>query len=457
MENGSPLSAEEAGADYGASAHVQRPLSARNEEDATAAATSVDLTTRPLALETMKDVFAEIPGAMALASGGYGAFQSVSLRGSDQAQTVWLLGDVPLNGPDSGAFDMSLLPLPQFARLEVYRGGAPVWFGQGSIGGVIRVVPREGTATGAKAQVGAGSFGTYEARASSYVSRLGLRPISLYSGVQVTSAQNDFRYRDDNGTLLGTNHKDDDVERRLKNAQVLDGTGLLHLRTKAARGHVDMVLFAVGRTGGAPGSGGHGDGNALRASRELHRGLFSLAYTREGKRAGARRYRLQALGSAQGEERETDDPVAELGLVGSRALEQNQGRLTGRLAGSLELTRVLEATVIRHGCRGPLSRLRRDPDLSGRSLHASHRGRRRGATSVRARIRVAYRVARLGPCRVHPDCVVVGACEPTNPRAAKPRYAGLSSGRPDRALEWAHLAKFAWYGQARAHDSRAVR
>lgn len=344
VADGAPPTSE-AGADYGASARVKRPVSARNEEDATAAATSVDLSRRPLALETMKDVFAEIPGALALASGGYGAFQSVSLRATDQAQTVWLLGDVPLNGPDSGAFDMSLLPLPQFARLEVYRGGAPVWYGQGSIGGVIRVVPREGSATGASAQAGAGSFGTYEARASSYVSRLGLRPVSLYSGVQVTSARNDFRYSDDNGTRFGPDAENDDVERRLKNAQVLDGTGLLHLRTKALGGHVDAVLYALGRTGGAPGSGGS-DTNAMRSSRELHRGLFSLAYTREGKHGGTRRYRLQALASAQGEQRETHDPVGELGLGGPRALEQGQGRLMGRAAGSLELTRVLEATLI---------------------------------------------------------------------------------------------------------------
>ena len=119
----------------------------------------------------MSDVIPESPGCDGARAGGYGAFsERLAAWRRDQAQTVWLLGDVPLNGPDSGAFDMSLLPLPQFARLEVYRGGAPVWFGQGSIGGVIRVVPREGDASGASAQLGMGSFGLLELRASSYVS-----------------------------------------------------------------------------------------------------------------------------------------------------------------------------------------------------------------------------------------------------------------------------------------------
>src|SRR4051812_45562299 len=36
---------------YGATAAVVRPMAARNEEDATAAATSIDLTQRPMALE----------------------------------------------------------------------------------------------------------------------------------------------------------------------------------------------------------------------------------------------------------------------------------------------------------------------------------------------------------------------------------------------------------------------
>jgi iron complex outermembrane receptor protein len=338
-------SPSEAAGGYGARARVVRPLAARNEEDPTAAATTVELTKRPMALETLREVIPEIPGAIALSAGGYGAFSSVSLRGSDLAQTVWLLGDVPLNGPDSGAFDMSLLPLAQLQKLEVYRSGAPVWYGQGSIGGVIRVVPREAPGTGVSVQAGAGSWGLYEARASSYVSRLGRRPISLYSGVQVTSAQNDYRYLDDNGTNLGANRKADDVERRLHNAQLQDGVGLLHLRAGALGGHVDVIFYALGRTGGAPGTAGLSS-NARLAHRDLKRGLLSLAYTREGKNQRGRRYRLQLLASGQGEQRGLYDPAAELALGGPRDLTQNLGRVTGRLAGSLELTRFLEATVV---------------------------------------------------------------------------------------------------------------
>lgn len=330
--------------EYGAHARAVRPLAARNSEDATAAATTVDLTNRPLALETLRDVMPEVPGAIAVSSGGVGAFSSVSLRGADLAQTVWVLGDVPLNGPDSGAFDMSVLPLSQLASLEVYRGGAPVWLSQGSIGGVIRVLPREAEGTGASAQAGTGSFGLYQARANSYVVQRGRRPVSLFTGVQVTHAENNYRYIDDQATGLGSNRGEDDVERSLRNAQVLDASGLVHMRVGMGKGHVDVTALGLERLGGVPGTGGLSS-NAVYPRRALTRGLVSLAYTREGRGNLGRRYRLQALANAQGEQRKLSDPYGELNLGGRRALQQELGRVFGRLATSFELSRVLETTL----------------------------------------------------------------------------------------------------------------
>lgn len=328
--------------DYGATAKVVRPLAARNEEDATAAATSIELTQRPMALETLRDVVPEVPGAIALSNGGYGAPSSISLRGTDLAQTIFLLGDVPLNGPDTGPFDLSLIPLPQLSRLEVYRGGAPVWFGQGSIGGVVRVVPREAEGTGLSAQAGAASFGRYELRGSSYVLNHGARPTAFYSGVQANVVQNDFPYLDDNATRFDTS---DDQERRMKNAQLAEGAGLLHFRTRIFSGHLDVVSYALGRTGGAPGSGGVSF-NAQHAHRAVQRGLLTAAYTRERRRHGERRYRLQLLASGQGDRSQLDDPYSELALGGPRYLTQTFARVTGRAAASVELTSFLEASVV---------------------------------------------------------------------------------------------------------------
>ncbi len=342
---------------FGARASVQRPLASRNEEDATAAATTVELRLRPMALETLREVVPEVPGALPLASGGYGSFSSVSLRGSDLGQTVWLLGDVPLNGPDSGAFDISLMPVSHIERLEVYRGGAPLWLSQGSIGGVVRIVPRQGHGTGGGAQLGVGSYGLYELRASGYVAGGTRREISLYSGVQATSSQGDFRYLDDRGTRFDAA---DDVNRRLHNAQVQDGAGLFHLRVAVGRGHLDSVFYGFERTGGVPGAAGYG--NARYTRRHLRRGMLTSAYTFERSRARQRLIRFQLLASAQAEDRKLDDPYAELGLGGPTALAQTWWRGYGRAAGSVAILPFVEATGTlsyagdhfeQHDVRGP--------------------------------------------------------------------------------------------------------
>ncbi len=324
----------------GARASVERPLAARNEEDATASATTVEVQGRPMALETLRDVMLEVPAALSLASGGYGSFSSVSLRGSDLGQTVWVLGDVPLNSPDTGAFDMSLLPVSMVDRIEVYRGGAPLWLGQGSIGGVVRVVPREEDGTGGGAQLGIGSYGLYELRGHGYVSNHGKRPIALYSGIQATSSRGNFPYLDDNGSR---SNPSDDVERRIRNAQIQDGAGLFHLRVGLGRGHLDSVFYGFERTGGAPGAAGASK-NARHTRRQLRRGLLTTAYTLERTRARQRVYRLQLLASAQAEDRQFDDRYAELGLGGPRALTQIFWRGYGRAAASYLILPFLEVT-----------------------------------------------------------------------------------------------------------------
>jgi vitamin B12 transporter len=326
---------------YGASAKVERPIAARNDQDATAAATSVDLAGRPMPLESVRDVMREVPGSLATDTGAYGSFSSLSVRGAELGQTVWLLGDVPLNSPETGAFDISLLPLGHLQRIEVYRSGAPVWLGQGSIGGVVRVLPQSAKGTGASAQLGAASFGRYELRGLASVRRDHGRPVSLLTSVQATRATNDFRYTDDQGTR----DRSDDSERRLRNAGVVDGSGLSHLRVGALGGAVDVVAYGLSRVGGAPGAPGR-DTNAIHARTRHRRALAVASYTRDGKGPMGRAYRLQFLVSAQNEVRGVYDPYDELPGVAVSSGEQRTRRLSGRGAASVALLRSLEATLV---------------------------------------------------------------------------------------------------------------
>ncbi|MFM2418607.1 MAG: hypothetical protein RL385_3330, partial [Pseudomonadota bacterium] len=292
-------------------------------------------------LESVRDVVREIPGSLATETGAYGSFSSLSVRGSELGQTVWLLGDVPLNSPETGAFDISLLPLGHLQRIEVYRSGAPVWLGQGSIGGVVRVLPQSAKGTGASAQLGVASFGRYELRGLASVRRDHARPVSLLTSVQATRATNDYRYTDDQGTR----DRSDDSERRLQNAGIADGSGLSHLRVGALGGAVDVVAYGLSRVGGAPGAPGL-DTNALHARTRHRRALAVASYTRDGKALAGRAYRLQLLASAQSELRGVHDPYDELPGVTVSSGEQRMRRLSGRGAASVALLRTVEATLV---------------------------------------------------------------------------------------------------------------
>ena len=112
-----------------------------------------------------------MPGAHVVQSGGQGSYSTVSLRGGELGHTSFLLGEMPVSGPDSGPLDLSLLPLEVFDRLEVYREGAPAFFDSGAIGGVVRLVPREDRESRLFASATGGSFGAWRADVTSTLRR----------------------------------------------------------------------------------------------------------------------------------------------------------------------------------------------------------------------------------------------------------------------------------------------
>ncbi|MEO1234302.1 MAG: Plug domain-containing protein, partial [Myxococcota bacterium] len=102
----------------------------------------IDLQDRPLRFETLGDVMAEVPGVVLFRQGGRGASQFLSIRGAAFDQTLVLIDDVAVTGPDRGAVDLSLFPVDGFSRVEIYRGSAPIRYGTGTVGGVVHLVVR---------------------------------------------------------------------------------------------------------------------------------------------------------------------------------------------------------------------------------------------------------------------------------------------------------------------------
>jgi vitamin B12 transporter len=334
------LGASAAAQDYGAHATVERrPIAATHGEDATAAGTSLDLSERISLPRSVGEVVREAPGARLQSSGGVGAFSSLSLRGADGDEAQVMLDEIPLATADGGAFDLSLFPAELFERIDVFRGGAPVWLGSGAIAGVVRLVPRRARQQRAQLSLGAGSFGLRQLHGGAAVGDE--ERLTVRSHVVVRQARNDYTYHDDRGTLYDSR---DDVELQRKNAQLTDASGFLDLTLPLLGGRLHVVALGHERTGGHPGPGSQPTPNIRRSSL---RALLGVAYHRRargGRRAPRRRMQLVAS-SSYDHDRYTD-LYGELGTSQRWATDDNAYRAFLRFAGSLRVARWLEATVV---------------------------------------------------------------------------------------------------------------
>lgn len=347
---------------FGATAVVRAPMAATNGEDATAAGTTVGTRDRGRALEEVGEALIEVPGVRVHSNGGVGSRALVALRGADANHTSVLLGVIPLDTPDAGAFDLGLIPLSALRQVEVYRGGAPVWYGQGSIGGVLRFVPRSGEGRLLQATAGFGSFGRAELRTTAAVSRARGPRASWFGHVRLLRADNDYPYVDDGGTGLaaGTGAAtDDDRIRRQPNADIHATDALMHGGVDLLGGRLSLLLAGHGRVEGIAGP-------LVRPSpgarRKLVRTLVGLSYEHEAFDAdGERRHRLQVVASGSHQRNAMTDLYADIGTSSQVASDDRWERGTLRVAagrrvlGNLEPTLVASLTEDRYRPDNPLA------------------------------------------------------------------------------------------------------
>jgi vitamin B12 transporter len=327
-----------AAAQYAAEAVVEAPMATTNDEDATAAGTAIPVDyRRPThAGASMQQVLYEAPGAQVISTGALGQFAGVSLRGAGMEHTAVLLGELPLTGPDAGAFDFSLVPLAYIERVEVYRGGAPVWLGDGGIGGVVRLMPRRAEGTEVGVLSGGGSFGTH---ATNVHAAAGDERVASFVSVGMRGTRGNFPYLDDGGTRLDP---DDDVMRRRRNAEALDGHGLVHLEAEVGGGKLQVAGIGISRAAGEPGPG---SAPALQAERWLSRSVGVVGWT-HARDTGRRPHRFQvAMGGGYERDRLTD-LFGEVGISQPRATDDRRSTAFGRVAGGVQLLPWLEVTSV---------------------------------------------------------------------------------------------------------------
>ena len=376
--------------ELGARARVA-PTVAEPHDDATASGTAIDARDRGLALEQLSEAVSQVPGVHVRSSGGFGAFSGLALRGADLAHTAVVLDTIPLTTPDSGAFDLGQLPLSVLERVEVYRGGAPLWLSEGAIGGLLRLVPARAERPRLRASAGYGSFGRYELGATSALAApdAALAP-ALLSHVSLAGADNDYPYFDDLGTQFVPG---DGRTLRQQNARIDSGDGLLHAGIDALGGRASLLLLGHGRSEGIPGplalpsSGAH---------RNLVRLLSAVGYERERFGAdGERDSRLSLLASGSLQRTRFSD-FRELGMAEAVAADDLALRGFVRAGGSLRVLPWLEPTLLGSFARDeylPEDRL---------AFSAPPRAARRSSETLALEARVYGRIADL-PAELRPS------------------------------------------------------
>ncbi len=153
---------------------------------------------------------------------GINALATLSFRGASAAQSQVYWNGVPLQNAALGMSDVSLLPVSLLQRVQVVYGSSAAMWGSGNVGGAL-VVENEQPYFDTNAKFNhavsavAGSFSQYQLGArTSFTSRKWFAAVNIFG----QSAQNNFSYNDAG------------ADKRMANAQLSSGSGLLQIGYK---------------------------------------------------------------------------------------------------------------------------------------------------------------------------------------------------------------------------------
>lgn len=178
------------------------------------------------AAQTLPEVLDQQAGVRVTKMGGPSAFSTLSIRGSNSDQVLVVLDGIPLNSSSGGPVDLSRIPLGNVKRIEIYRGVAPIFFGNSSIGGVISISTRNGRKRSLTVDAGGGSFASREARL------FFAEPSKKWDfalGLDYSGWEGGFSYTNDNGTRFD---ESDDFQQIRKNDSYNQLNSLLKTRFK---------------------------------------------------------------------------------------------------------------------------------------------------------------------------------------------------------------------------------
>ena len=139
----------------------------------------------------LPDYLKTVPGLHVEQRGGEDQYSTVTMRGSTSAQVNIYVDGVPQNLGGDSAVDLSLIPMNNVARIEVYRGYTPARFAGAPIGGVINIVTKNPRGFGGTASAGVKSL---QGRTADATATGPLFGGSLLLGLHRDQSHGDFKY-----------------------------------------------------------------------------------------------------------------------------------------------------------------------------------------------------------------------------------------------------------------------
>ena len=169
------------------------------------------------ATTSVADAVATSVGVHTTSLGGFGAYESISVRGASPGNTAVLIDGVPVARIAAVTTDLGRFALDAFGEVDLYRGAVPIELGGAGVGGALDLITLLGPGPHGetwRASLGYGSFGARHLRVHYGDTHLGGRLLSSTT-IGYSGARGDYTYFDDNGTLL--NPHDDSYQVRKNN------------------------------------------------------------------------------------------------------------------------------------------------------------------------------------------------------------------------------------------------
>jgi len=193
---------------------VDTPIDAEDEDTEPSHKTVIQGEALQQRFTSVSEILSETAGVKIKRFGGLGAFSSIAIRGSSSEQVLVYMDGFLLNAAQGGSVDLGKIPVSQIESISIYRGSAPMIFGQSGIGGLVNIR--------SKAFLHKPSLSTQLQYGSFSTSRLNMTVSTkpgksdLLLGITHEKSDNDFEFLSDNGTQFEAS---DDKRIKRENAQ----------------------------------------------------------------------------------------------------------------------------------------------------------------------------------------------------------------------------------------------